>query len=550
MVKPVEKPFSPPRSNSIMDYFRKKTPTSNEKRTSPEQAKENCQWAHTAEKHTEAAKQPPQKRSRKTSKAARKLVAETTGSTEEVTCMFVEHESKDSETVSSQGVLGSDTAALLAQVSAEAGVTTETLESNPIVIDECTEEGVHQEDGFKSGNSQKLKPPPNTTELSPVTLSSHEVKQVKIAAQNTRKRQQQEVKHLQVVEKEAESSLSDASMEVNLDEVSQLNNSTVTISFEDFVRSQSQDVNEDEEGKRDETKITTKELDTSESPTFHISPRTVKIQAEVHVFSTQQKKAKAAGKVASIFTSKKGANCPAEVNSSLHSQEVEQLPLPIVKRKSNVVLQEEDLELLVLESESTPKCSEAERKQFMSVFKQPTQDGSKTKPVKSQGKQKQPAEKILDADKVCEDDSVIQPAADQVSKGHKEKKAAKKKPTGRKAKQGKEAANALPAALEETAATVIADNDKKEEPLTNSPHINPTVRRSRREAVARQAPETRSPPPLRKTRKQNESKEAFGTPSLQESPIQMSTPKTRKSKHDIFVAEVVCPPDAQESPIR
>ncbi|XP_028268640.1 ATPase family AAA domain-containing protein 5 isoform X2 [Parambassis ranga] len=555
VVKPVEKPFSPPRSNSIMDYFRKKTPSSNEKRTSPEQAKENCQWAHSAEKHTEAGKQPPQKRGRKASKAARKLVAETAGSTEEATCMIVEHESKDSEAVGSHGVLGSDTAALLAQVSAEAGVTTETLESNPIVIDECTEEGEHQEDGFKSGNSPKLKPPLNTPELSPATFSSDEVKQVKIAARNPRKRQLQEVKHLQGEEKEAESSFSDASMEVNLDEVSQLNNSTVTISFEDFLRSQSQDMTEEEimheEGKQDETKVTTEELDTSEPPAFHTSPRTVKIQAEVHVFSTQQKKAKAAGQVASIFNSKKGANCPAEVISSPHSQEGEQLPSPIVKRKSNVVLQEEDLELLVLESESTPKCSEAERKQFMSVFKQPTRDGSKTKPAKSQGKQKQPAEKNLDAaDKVGEDDSVIQPAAEQVSKGPKEKKAAKKKPTGRKAKRGKEAANALPAAVDETATSVVADDDKKEEPLTNSPHIVPTVRRSRREAVARQAPETSSPPPLRKTRKQTESKEALVTPLLQENPVQMSTPKTRKSKRDIFVAEVVCPPDAQESPIR
>ena len=81
-----------------------------------------------------------------------------------------------------------------------------------------------------------------------------------------------------------------------------------------------------------------------------------------------------------------------------------------------MVLQEEDLELAVLESESTPKCTVVERKQFMAAFKQPSLDGSKPKPVKSQGKQKQPGEKNSDAaaDKVAEEDSVIPLPVEQV----------------------------------------------------------------------------------------------------------------------------------------
>lgn len=579
MPKPVEKPFSPPRTNNIMDYFSRKAPSSKEKRSSPEQSKENC---HTQlpEKNTRpeaAVKQPSQKRSRKTSKAARKLVeAETVSSTEDVSCLIVEepqeHRDSTAKAIGSCGVLGSDTAALLAQLSAEACMTTGKSETNGA---KTVSQDDHEDDS--TTNNFKLKTELNSDELSPIAPSKE--KQVKTVARNSRKKQQQEVKHSEPEEKEIESSLCDVSMEVNVDEASQLNNSTVTISFEEFVRSQSQDRGEvdieDEQGKEDESKRTTEseDMDThqldipkveenvgSGEPPLRVSPRTVTILAQVHAVSPKQEaKAASQGKLASIFNRRKGSMSPAEVVSCPHTEAEHQFsPTSLtVKRKSNVVLQEEDLELAVLESESTPKCSEAERKQFMAAFKQPSLDGSKTKPTKSQGKQKQHGEKVSDdADKVAEEDTVIPPSIEQAPATSQESKTAKKKP-GRKgkkkAKKEEEAVISPPAAapVEDTVASIVEVDDKIEEPpITSTPSI-PAIRRSRREAVVRQAPEAATTPTtaIRKTRKQNESKDAaVALPNS--SPAKMSTPKIRKSKHGFFLAEMVCPPDTKQSPIR
>lgn len=509
--------------------------------------------------------------------------AEGVSSTEESSCVTVQesHESKDQavDAVKSFGVLGSDTAALLAQLSAESCIPAETSEKHAtkIITDEQAEKADHQEDGSKC---VELKTALNTIELSPIVPSKYEAKQVKTTPQNTRKRQQQEAKQSEPEEKEAETenSLRDVSMEVNVDESSQLNSSTVRISFEDFVRSQSQDEaeedREDEEVKDDDCKITNEtketnsgELDISKSeenmvpeelPSFQVSPRTVTIQAQVHV-SPKQEPSKAVGKLASIFNRKKGGRSPAERFSSSHAEAGHQLPSLTTKRKSNVVLQEEDLELAVLESESIPKCSEVERKQFMAAFKQPTADVSKSKPVKSQSKQKQPGEKSLDAAE-AETENLL--TVEQTSQPSQGKKATKKKPGkkgGKKAKEGEETVSASPAAAgaaaeEETAnMTVEVEEKRPESPITTSPST-PALRRSRREAVVQKASETTPTSSLRKTRRQTqtESKDTDVTALLQpeDGPIKMSTPKTRKSKYGVFQSELMCPPDDKESPIR
>ncbi|XP_039908175.1 ATPase family AAA domain-containing protein 5 isoform X1 [Simochromis diagramma] len=583
--KPVEKPFSPPRSNNIMNYFSKRAPSCKEKTSSPEQTKEAGR-PHFAEKHNnpETVKQLSQKRGRKTSKAARKLVgAEGVSSTEESSCVTVQesHESKDQavDAVKSFGVLGSDTAALLAQLSAESCIPAETSERNAtkIITDEQAEKDDDQEDGSKC---VELKTALNTIELSPIVPSKYEAKQVKTTPQNTRKRQQQEAKQSEPEEKEAETenSLRDVSTEVNVDESSQLNSSTVRISFEDFVRSQNQDDAEEdkeaEEVKDDDRKIKIEtketnlgELDISkseenmvpkESPSFQVSPRTVTIQAQVHV-SPKQEPSKAVGKLASIFNRKKGAHSPAERFSPSLAEAGHQLPSLTTKRKSNVVLQEEDLELAVLETESTPKCSEVERKQFMAAFKQPTADCSKSKPVKSQSKQKQPGEQSLDAaDKAAEAETENLLTVEQTSQPSQGKKATKKKPAkkgGKKAKEGEETVSASPAAAEEETPnmTVEVEEKRPESPITTSPSM-PALRRSRREAVVQKTPETTPTSPLRKTRRQTqtESKDTDVTalPHPEDSPIKMSTPKTRTSKYGVFQSELMCPPDDKESPIR
>ncbi|KAK2893932.1 ATPase family AAA domain-containing protein 5 isoform X1 [Channa argus] len=581
VTKAGEKPFSPPRSNNIMDYFSRKASSSKEKTSPREQPKENCQMSLSAQKlpSPEAAvKQGSQKRGRKAIKAARKLVeAEAVSSTEELSCVVGEEplESKDAapEKTSSCCILGSKTAALPGKCTAEDCVSAGTSEKDDAVIvntEQIEKDEFHEEDS-KCGKSIKNQPDLKSVSSSPVVPLSDKAKVAKTAAR-TSGRQQQESEQPELEEKELENSLCDVSMEVNVDEASQLNSSTITISFEDFVRSQSQDNDEEdaegEHSKNYENKITTEEekMDTdlldnpkaeenmgSGEPSLQVSPRTLTIQAEVHEVPVKQNAVKAVGKMASIFNRKKVTNCPAEIVASPDTETGPQLPSTslAVKRKSNVVLQEEDLELAVLESELTPKCSEAERKQFMAAFKQPSLDGSRTKPGKSQGKQNQSEENNLDAaNDVAEEDAAGNPSVEQASASSQEKHATKKKPTrkGRKkATEVKEAVSTSPAHVEDAVNTT--DSKEEEPPITSTPSI-PAVRRSRRGAVARNTPETTQATPIRRTRKQNESKDADSAVALSDIPVRMSTPKAKKSKHGVFVAEMVCPPDTEESPIR
>lgn len=567
--KPVEKPFSPPRSNNIADYFGRKAPSSKAKTGSPEPLKEKCETSQPSEKPTgaeAAVTRPSQKRRRKAGKVARKLVeAETVSFAEEPSCPIAEkpHGDRDSaaEAIGSCGTLSSDAAAPVAQLSAE------------VCVAAIKTVGVDQvgEGGRECGNGVKLNPELSSIGLSPIVPSKDKPKRVKTSARNSRK-----AKHSEPEESEKESSLCDVSMEVNVDEASRLNNSTVTISFEDFVHSQSQDGGEGEQDREDKSKAEAVDTDRLRTPQaeqnvcsevspFYVSPRTITIQAEVHVISPKDQAAMAGGKVASIFNRRKRTSSP--LSSSRQEAELPLSPSShTVRRKSNVVLLEEDLELDVLESDSVPKCKEAERKHFMAAFKQPGPEGTKTKPVKSQSKQRPPGEKAgYDADKVAEEDTLIPLSVERVPAAAREDKAVKKKPTrkGRKKAQEEEEveeeATASPpgaAPVAETVATV-GEVEDEEEVLpggsTSTPCI-PRARRSKREAAVRRAPELSPTSPIRKTRKRSGSKDTAAPPAAASppnaGPAVITTPKIRKSKRPVFVAQLVCPPDTKESPIR
>ncbi|XP_037331234.2 ATPase family AAA domain-containing protein 5 isoform X1 [Pungitius pungitius] len=563
--KPVEKPFSPPRSNNIADYFGRKAPSSKVKTSSPEPLKEKCETSEPSEKPSgaeAAVTRQSQKRRRKAGKVARKLVeAETFSFGEEPSCLIVEkpHDDRDlaTEAMGSCGTHASDATAPVTQPSAEVCVTA----IKNVGVDQV------EEGGHKCGDGVQLNPELSGIGLSPIVPSKDKPKQVKTVTRNSRK-----AKHSEPEEKEKETSLCDVSMEVNVDEASRLNNSTVTISFEDFVHSQRQGSSDGEQDREDKSKADEIDTDQLHSPQaeqnvcsglspFYVSPRTITIQAEVHVISPKDQAAMVGGKVASIFNRKKRTSGPL---LSSHLETVPSLspPCHTVRRKSNVVLLEEDLELDELESDSVPKCKEEERKQFMAAFKQPGPEGAKTKPVKSQSKQRPPGEKAGDdADKVAEEDSVIPSSVEQVPAAAREDKAVKKKPArkGRKKAQDKESIATPPAAANVAEAVETVDEVEDEGEVvpggsTSTPSI-PRVRRSKREAAVRRAPELPPTSPVRKTRKRSGSKDSAAPPAAavspsNASPAVMSTPKIRKSKRTVFVAQLVCPPDTKESPIR
>ncbi|XP_056144448.1 ATPase family AAA domain-containing protein 5 [Lampris incognitus] len=564
--KPVEKPFSPPRSSNIMDYFRRKGPPSQEKASTPEESVENFQKSQDTEKPPtqevvlKQSSKISQKRRRPSKIARRLLKPESVSSSEEGNCQVVDEPDDGSDSaelsIRSYGIMGSDTAALLAQFSVDTCVEDSVSKgkNTGVVSVEQTQKELHEEN-LKSESIVKGRP-----EIS--------CKRAKAAVRNARKKQPQEAKQSELEVKEAEQSLCDVHMEVSRDKGSQSN--IITISFEDFLQSQKEVEGKEEnsgdkgeEGVSDVIMVTEgmetdqlkfpkadEKLHSGELCPPQLSPQTLTIQAEVHTVSPKQKADKALGKIASIFK-KKGADSSVEVALPPHSQ-VRQERQPVSttpKRKSNVVLQEEDLELAVVESESTPKCSQSERKQFIAAFKQPSLDGAKTKPGKGQSKQKQPAdaEQTSDCkDKTAEEDAVV--AAEQLGAGVSEKKVAKRKPSRKgkkKAHTGVDAEVDLTAQEEPTCLNAEADV-KTEEPTTTSVTSTTTVRRSRRETAIRQAPEVMAPTPVLKTRGQKKSKE---TALLRSSPVQMSTPKMHKSRRCMFKAELVSPADKKGSPI-
>uniref|UniRef100_A0A3B3C6H7 ATPase family AAA domain containing 5a n=1 Tax=Oryzias melastigma TaxID=30732 RepID=A0A3B3C6H7_ORYME len=475
-----------------MSYFCRKAPSSKEQTCPPEPSLENCQkpQAEEKQKKSEGKRQGSQKRGKKTGRAARELVT-TESISNDVDCMTVEKapESKDS--------------------AAE-------LQSNAVV--DVTESDQVQKKDSKSKSALQI------SELTPRDESK---------SSKTSRKQRKKKQSPSEPEKEAEC---DVSAKVSDDDTSCVKDSTVKISFEEFLRSQSKDEDDksEDEAILSEEKLTAEEMDIPKaeqhvdflaSP-LQISPRTVTTQAEVHTISPNREEVKTVGKMASIFTQKRRSNSPVETGRSPPTDSGPKLSSPTVKLKSNVVLQEEDLELYVLESDSAPKCSEAERKQFMAAFKQPSLDGPKSKPVKSQGKQKDAAEKTADAE-----DVIIQPTAEETPPEIKE--ATKKRTKKERIKEKKEDSNTSP-----------ADPDVTETPPT------PVMRRSKREAVIRQTSQSTPTTPARKTRRQQASNEGITPVKSQESPIKLVPSKTRKSKHGVFVAEIISPPDTKQSPIR
>ncbi|XP_072299556.1 ATPase family AAA domain-containing protein 5 [Eucyclogobius newberryi] len=534
--KPAEKPFSPPRSNNILDYFNRKAPSPKDR----VQSKENCQTGKNSTPPS-VTKQPATKRSRKASKTARKLVE----TAEDSSCIIVEEIDSTDNGARSSAVVGSDTAFLLGQICSETSVSVSEAPSNYQSVES-------DQQTLPIKRSKHL----NSITLSPILPPKEKSRKGKTSVANSKRKKQQEDQLLEPELKETEKSLGEISMEVNVGDASQLNNSTVTISFEEFVRSQDHTNNEiceetESLAGNEQLQIADAE-DNQKKSCLHISPRTVTVQAEVHTISPKEE-GKNMGKVASIFTKEKGTG-PVQMTSPQPEPELQVLQTAS-KWKSNVVLEENDVELCVLESSATPKCNQAERKQFMAAFKQPSFDGTKNKPVKSQGKQKQSGDQAEDTnDKFCEEEPENQCAAvletDTTASQNEE---LKKKPAKKRQKKAnvKKDTTLTPVTSEKEAEVVegVIEIDSKKEDQSNPSPPAPVVRRSRREAVTRQTSKSTVAESLPKQTRKKVSTEESSAPN-QKDLVDLTTPKKRKPKHGMFKAEMMCPPDEMESPIR
>ncbi|XP_008048720.2 ATPase family AAA domain-containing protein 5-like [Carlito syrichta] len=197
---------------------------------------------------------------------------------------------------------------------------------------------------------------------------------------------------------EIENTASDANSRDNVTETTQLNDSTITVSYEEFLKSHQENKVEQipdstlsicvpseivEEIVKSGYVSDTENCEISQQVRF----KTVTVLAQVHPIPPKK-----TGKIPQIFLKQN----QSEMENSASDPENEQA---IQKRKSNVVIQEEELELAVLEAGSSeavkPKCTLEERQQFMKAFRQPSSDAVKNGVKKSFDKQKDLNEKSL-----------------------------------------------------------------------------------------------------------------------------------------------------------
>lgn len=544
--KHVDKPFSSPRSNSITDYFQK-TPPAQEKTTSslkcsPLQPKE-LRSPPCEEACPKLSRAPRQKRTRKAKEKQSK--EEEQDADERIIEIPDEPIIKEAGKVC---LLGSDTAALLSQINQEISLDEESLRSKN-TTDEDERKG---KDGWQNRKNRHQTDENFTNDN--VSCQEDKGRSKTSAVRRTRKAN---ASQSEMCNTEHEQSLHDVSVEVSVDETSVLSCSTVTVSFEEFLQSQMQ--NKDEvatESKSDTCDDESAEAKSStdaSDPGVAVSPRTLTVQAEVHPISPDRESLKGPQlKMASIFTrNKKEIRLKDGKKSPSDSAQASVDVLPDLRRKSNVVLHEEDLELAVVESSSTPKCTQEERKQFMNAFKQPSLDGSKCKPSKALSKSKpakenETAEEEKDADPSTPEPTTPEsPSTEQNNaKGVGKKRSRKPKKKGQMYQS-----EVAPVTTKEDIPQKSMEVEKKSDSVEdrNGQSVK-ELRRSTRDQTRKQGatvPGRNSSP--RRTRS---CEKAERSAVLQDDVAQASTPNSHRRKGNVFRAEMLSPLNKRGSPIR
>ncbi|KAL0197944.1 hypothetical protein M9458_006484, partial [Cirrhinus mrigala] len=541
MPKPVEKPFSPPRSNNIMDYFKRTSPAQEIKSSSLVTKENSPQPSEQAS--CEIPRKPVrgqgQKRTRKAKDNKKAKEEDAQVGTDDVVLI---------ESPSESAVKESDNAALPAQ---ESDVRKNASEADPDVL--------------MIAESSEQKP------------SLNQSRRKDCANRKSAVRRNRKAKAGCEGTKECDADAQEPVCETKLGESAEKKSSTVTISFKDFVQNESQEEEKsiaipktDTADASSEGNLCNDQSDSAIAP-LQVSPRTLTVQAEVHPISPESVKVAKELKVASIFSKNKKSQSKEDKSLSDPLPEVKLDILPDLKRKSNVVLLEEDLELDVVESSLNPKSTEAERKQFMNAFKQPSLDGFKSKTNKGQSKQNQVQEKAKDAaDKQHEDKSLenkpeeksleskpeeksleSKPEATS-SEQHEEQKSGKKKRARKSGKKGQakkaEDAQAATPKPEEAPAEIELDKDSSQAENDNSEKAVRELRRSTRELSRRQSAAVLNTASKEKGRQEDMVKDGDETQNTA-SPSLASTPKVQRPKRGMFRAEMLCPSDIKGSPI-
>ncbi|XP_004684935.1 PREDICTED: ATPase family AAA domain-containing protein 5 [Condylura cristata] len=426
VAKTGDRVFSPPKSSNILSYFRKTSPTDEKTRSARE-----CKTKSSAPLPADSGKDCKTslelfssvdlKKTRKRVNLSHRLNNIKTESDS-----IIEISSDDSKEDSSlnSDFMESSTSLLLNKKHVELlaeSVQDIKNQSSSVTSKKCSKKGNTRQGATKSDckNLRKRK------HRDVIDLSES----LPVAEELNFKKDGQD-KQMPSLTHERESTANDENSKDNITKASQLKDGTVTVSYEDFLKSHKENKMEQ---KADSTmslcipsetvEDTVKSGYINDTETCELSQqvrfKTVTVLAQVHPIPPKK-----VGRIPSIFLKQK----QLEMENSLSDPENEQT---VQKRKSNVVIQEEELELAVLEAGTSeavkPKCTLEERQQFMKAFRQPVSDPVKIGAKKSSDKQKELIEKSLneeereDPKNIIENSNITMISNDGNSQSHSDK---------------------------------------------------------------------------------------------------------------------------------
>ncbi|CAJ0965009.1 unnamed protein product [Ranitomeya imitator] len=575
--KPITNYFSPvsksgdrvllsPKHSNIADYFIRCSPAASKERTPKKQTPSPVCGARSRGSPSTPVTGSPKPASR-TAKPGRRRLVRRLGD------LAPACDDSGGRKPSNSGIMGSDTAALLAEICSQTG---------DLGNDDDDDDVVFQSETFTAGGSTRtqrrrvLRRPRVETEQNNEEPPTNDPKEQLSSGTSN-------------VSSGGPTSTLDSSLELLGNNSS---HRTPTISFKDFMKIQ---------GANDQSISGPSLIDPCDLAELLPSPKTVTVQAQVHLSPPQHSQNTA--KIASIF--KKNRADKKRVDTP--SRDSDQVSPVVTKRKSNVVILEDDMELAVIDVEAgeptRQRSTQAERQQFMKAFRQ-AGDAAKTNTKKTPARRKEPSAGIEDPPKLEAEEQPLDKAvneeikAEEPDKVQKLKRRRKNLPSApnaetlkskelrpdiaeepEKVQRSRRKKVGIPRSSKEHPPDNAAEPEKmqrlqrkkvgiprssKERPPDKEKEPDKTQKVKKRASAPRSEtpkspPEEEEPmspmrpsPVLRRSLRREMSNPSRNSPERTGSPLLMSTPKvqTPRQNADIYKAEVITVPSDTESPIR
>ncbi|XP_064006605.1 ATPase family AAA domain-containing protein 5 isoform X2 [Pogoniulus pusillus] len=572
LAKAVDKVLSPPKPNNILDYFKKTSLP--EKVTFLDVAGENKAPLGAEDKEWTSPLKPPVKRKRKGKRVnANKKLREMKESEHEIEI------SSDNSRETTE--LKQESNDFIAVCTVSGQKSTRELPEDSVQREKATCRKRAEKVGSR-GNGGKSRVRKSRKRKQNINMDLSESFSSENQLNEKCKKEGEDGKMiLSPSTAECDTAINELSAEPHTsDKTSEIKNNIITVSFEDFLKSQGgNSIDHTEE----DTKPTMDTSTTNVSYKSDVSDpgnceesqqlplRTVTVLAQVHSIplrlASLPKEQKGSKKMASIFLKQKG--CVRVKDRSSPLLDSEQLEQVTQKRKSNVVIEEEELELAVLETAGSdslkPKCSLEERHQFMKAFRQPTSDVIKSGVKKTPGKQKQVIGKLSKEKEGHEDDiasnkglesGVLEGCVDKCTHSNPENNRIKPKKPKKFQKKGNRRSKASGTKKIHVAnacndnegpdlgVSVLPKKNTLDLRIASSPKVNERRRSLRQKKIKTSTNITPKKPRIRNP---------FSEAELSDCPLQASTPKANKQslrKSNMYKAEVIAVPFDGSSPIR